>query len=582
MSAMLPNESPATRYCYTCATAAGSTKLQLDAQSGSPPEANPDDLELQPAEETSSSSSKPRGRIPQIAPSRSGARNVRPPTAVPNIRPSARGSSRVAIPVPQPSGSAPSIPAAASGSRNRISSPRFEIPQIAPRAEDFQPDKQSPAFPLKIALGLCACVMLALAALYATKGSKEIPPAGTSVANALPVPAVTTKSSVEIPKVSTAKALVPTDKKPEPKPVTPSNDLGAHIGLAVPADPKNAPPGIPPPAPANTVQAAPKPSTAIEINDILSKPSLKKSTPVEEEEATPVIAAKPKATAKPEIPAPDANPANPPAAPDKADKADEDDELGKDGKPKKPKRSLLENLGGEAPAPVKHEVEKKDKENPFAIKTVPVTATEPTILPLDIEKVGGTDRTLTEQMIAFLPNWRIRDANFNGCKIGEKHQGRDNVIVLNPLNDVLPAKLMATIEIPKNFAGARPTILFEIASAVNGKDWALGVKAMGVDMFPRTKVKMPKDAPWREVAIDLTPLADKHFDFQIEVNATGKHPKGTASEIGYIRNVRFEWKGKKKQTEAEAAKPPQPKPEDKPDGAATPPAGPVENVPPKN
>ena len=158
--------------------------------------------------------------------------------------------------------------------------------------------------------------------------------------------------------------------------------------------------------------------------------------------------------------------------------------------------------------------------------------------------IGGNDRTMTDQLIVFLPNWRVRDANMPTSKIGEKHQGRENVVILNPLNDVLPAKLMATIEIPKGFAGSKPTLLFEISSAANGKDWGLGVKAMGVDMLARTKIKLPKDNPWQEVAIDLSALADKHFDVQIEVNSTTKHPKGTSLEFGYIRNVRFEWKKK--------------------------------------
>lgn len=595
---MLPNESPATRYCYTCATAAGSLKLQLevqDAKSGTAQEVNLDDLELQPLDEAGSSNSKSRGRIPQIAPSRSGARVAaarsgaklsRPPTAVPNIAPGGRSSSRINVPVrPVASGAdaAPVVPpTAASGSRNRISSPKFEIPQIAPRQEDFQPQDKS-GFPAKLVIGLCASVLVVVLAVWMTKSSKPAAPTETQIALATPPVSAVPKTKIDETKISipVVKALEKSDAKPVEKGTSTTDDPGVRIGLAgagqthstitapsplIPPTPPN--PDAPKPEPRAEPKADTPPAEGTNIGDII-KSKTKRFGEVEDDVVDPNAAPKnkkrPVTNNVPTIKKPAAadpvpgtriepqpgdsaavKPETPPA-PDKPDaekNPDGDDDA--DGKPKKPKRSLLENLGGDAPKAAKLEPEKKEKENPFAIKIVPVTATEPTIMPLDIEKVGGTDRTLTDQLVVFLPNWRVRDANFATSKIGEKYLNRESVIALNPLNDILPAKLIATIEIPKNYASSRPTVLFEVGTGSGGKtpDWALGVKAMGVDVLQRTKIKLPKDAPWKEVVIDLSTLADKHFELQIEVYATTKHPKGTAPEIGYIRNVRFEWKKK--------------------------------------
>jgi hypothetical protein len=182
------------------------------------------------------------------------------------------------------------------------------------------------------------------------------------------------------------------------------------------------------------------------------------------------------------------------------------------------------------------------RENPFAPKAaVPVTATEPKIMPLDLSLAGGNDKTLTESLIRILPDWRIRDAQFDNSKIDVPILGRDHVIVLNPLNDVLPAKLIATIEIPANYAGKQPRVLFEVSSSAPNKEWLLAVRAMGAELIPKTKVKATKDAPWLDVAVPLSGLANKHFELQIEVWAHSKKVAAFKDQLGCIRNVRLEW-----------------------------------------
>lgn len=405
---------------------------------------------------------------------------------------------------------------------------------------------------MKIGIGLCACVLVALLAAYGLKGGKPQPVPEAPVASVVVQPTIAPKLPVPatppVPAVPAIKKPDPklTEKKVETAPIK-SDSVGASIGFA--GAETSAPAFMKPTAPISPTTVETKPvvkTPETVLSDVISKPKYSKTDAAADEEEiaanTPVKTKPPATPIQPAEtkPAPEVAKADV-AAPD-VEKKDDDDGLDKNGKPKKPKKSLVDNLFGEPEKPVKHEIEKK--ENPFAPKIIAVTVTEPMIMAFDIEKVGGNDRTMTEQIAAFMPNWRVRDANFKASKFAETHQGRDNVIVLNPLNDVLPAKLIATFEIPKSFATAKPILRFEVSNN-NGKDWGLTVKAGGIDVIAFTKIKTSKDVPWFDVPVDLSRFADKHFDVSIEVNATTKHLKGTAPEMGYIRNIRFEWVGKK-------------------------------------
>src|SRR5579862_1252915 len=110
-----PGESPANRYCYTCASVAGSANPANAAEPIG-------DLELQPADEPAP---RPSGRIPQVAPSLGG--RGRRTSVVPGVQAGQRPQSG---PVVQHS----AAPRQSGSSRSRIQAYTPDIPQIAPSA----------------------------------------------------------------------------------------------------------------------------------------------------------------------------------------------------------------------------------------------------------------------------------------------------------------------------------------------------------------------------------------------------------------------------------------------------------------
>jgi hypothetical protein len=152
----------------------------------------------------------------------------------------------------------------------------------------------------------------------------------------------------------------------------------------------------------------------------------------------------------------------------------------------------------------------------------------------------GPELDVTTALQKAFPGWRVRDIQPEQTMLKSDHRGRSDVLQINPINDVLPAKLIAAVEIPKSFASKRPMVRFEISTTDTSAEWLLSVKAKGVEIFPKAKVKLGKDQPWQEVSIDLTALAGKHFDLALEVNMRPKTPaKRYAEEFGYIRNIRI-------------------------------------------
>jgi|GEM_PF-3642527 len=177
---------------------------------------------------------------------------------------------------------------------------------------------------------------------------------------------------------------------------------------------------------------------------------------------------------------------------------------------------------------------------------IPVTATEPSIVAIELEKMDmGPERSLTQTAQGAFPGWRIRDLNIQNSSIGSSFRGRDKVAALNPLNEKLGAKLIATIEIPKAFAGKRPMLLFEVASKDGNRDWVLSAKVKGMDML-KVAIKTKDEQPWIDQGVDLSPLIGLRFELTLEAATKQKKPKDMKEEMGYIRNIRLEWAGRAK------------------------------------
>jgi len=463
ISSLLPEETPETRYCYTC-----DSKVKKE-NSQTPPSAELDGgLELQALDDSPTSGKD--SRIPQFAPSAAHLN-------------------------------------ATSG---------FEF--------------------LKTAVLACSFVLIAAGIYFALKSKTSEPVASTVPQNAAPVISVVAPpakspvvSKTAIEKVK--KTSVPNLPKSESNPlgtIGPAKYTGVAAGDGSALEIKSAP-----------AQTTAHPSSENQdLSDIIGKAPRRRAAKIDEDDDDVKPLAKAKAEPRVAENTDAATPADPAEKKDEAAVATAD--------PDKPeKKDMIRELMGKKDEPTKHEMEKKI--DPFAPKApVPVTAEEPTIMPANIEQIGGNDKTMSEQLNAFQPGWHIRDAQFETSKIGISHQGRDNAIILNVMNDLLPAKLLATVEIPAKFANFHPTLRFETSSTAVNKPWMLGIKAMNVDIYPKTRTVMTHAAPWQDVAVDLSGLAGKHFDLEIDMYSALKKAKDIKLEVGIVRNIRLEWTGMKR------------------------------------
>ena len=536
MGNLRPGESTASRYCYTCADAAGKITAQSAAQTPAD-----DSLELQPLDDEPAA----RGRIPQIAPNQTGRPGAKaPPKKISSVI--KNKTNEVFMPVRDDVAPeyATSVDKAASSARNRAIYAAPGIPQLAPTRADFAHKRKSPN--LSSLIQAAAMLALGFGAWYFVFRNKH-PEPGAQLAAAPKIVQAPTAVKPVVPATPAANAAAPKKiavnpplAKPATTPSLPAsvNMAGAQTATGVAPDP------IAPPAAIS--QTPTDPSAALARAPRRGKPALN----VEDDDAPVVksktqIAKTPKDGDAPPVAEGDA------AVPAQANAADAAAPENPDA-PASDKKKLTVNdlLGKKDPDddPKKSELEKRV--NPFLQKTVAVTAIEPTAMPLDIERIGGNDKTMSEQLQALMPNWRVRDANFELSKINVAHQNRDKAVILNPMNDTLPAKLLATVEIPANFANRHPTLMFEISGTALNKSWLLSVRAMNVEMLSKQKVQLKRDAEWQNVAVDLSPLANKHFELQIEVyssiKASGKAADKLKGELGCIRNVRIEWSGMKK------------------------------------
>lgn len=524
MSSAQPGE---IRYCYTCNSAGAVT----NAGSSSAPAG--EDLELQPLDDEPVSTSK-RG-IQQMAPGKRRAGAAPAPAPKPTRKAPVEARQPVRDEMP-PQDIEQTVDTAAAVALHRGEAGGRGIPQIAPSAANFRPDR-SPDI-IKLVQSVVAICALGFAAWFFMFRKKPPEPVASNVPAAAPntPPKVTPPPEQKKPAAPTT----PKDTKPkEAKPAsvqantttkTESSSVANAIGIKEYTPPKVAP-------------TAAETEKKQDVSEILGQSKSKKPrAAVEEDDSTAA----------------------------KTSSKDKKKEIDPAAPIPEPKLDVGDVLGNNDNKPEKMTVEKK--ENPFAPKApVAVTATEPTVIPLDIERIGGNDKTFSQELQTFLPNWRVRDTSPDISKIGIKINGREQVIQLNPLNDTVPAKLMCTLEIPKEFASKRPMLLYEVSATAPNKTWLLSIRAMNVEMFPKQPVKMKRDQEWTPMALDLSVLCNKHFDLQIEVYAAPKTKK-IKEEIGLIRNVRIEWTGMKPkpvetkkpdEKKSEEKKPDEPKPDDK-------------------
>ncbi|MGD0089975.1 MAG: hypothetical protein ABSE73_08650 [Planctomycetota bacterium] len=217
-----------------------------------------------------------------------------------------------------------------------------------------------------------------------------------------------------------------------------------------------------------------------------------------------------------------------------------------------------------------------------------VLAAEPSFLPFDVDKMdSGKDKNFATRLIKVLPGWHGKNINdddtpdaqgksTNATKVGTTHRGRDGVLEINPINDTLAARLIATIEVPQK---SKAKLLFEIASKDAAHEWLLSASVANTPIVQKFQVKTKKGLEWLEVPLDLSASSGKRVEVVLEVAMKPKTPSAAYKEqVGYFRNIRLEWPGKPAGAQAPgpAPKPPTPAVEPKPPPPAEEPKAPVE------
>lgn len=239
--------------------------------------------------------------------------------------------------------------------------------------------------------------------------------------------------------------------------------------------------------------------------------------------------------------------------------------LGPDGEPKKNGGDPMVALGLKKKAPEVEDPKPGSKPAP-----IPITSTEPTLMPIDFGKGDrNTETGFSETVNRVYPGWRVRDLKLEASSANSEQRGRPDCISFQPLNDVLPTKFIATVEIPQSYAQKRPMLMFE-ASVKEGtakgsaKPMFIAVKVTNLDViphqqmdiFPKQMVKGSKEQPWLDSVVDLSMLAGRRAEIQIEVSVPPKtKPEVLKDYIGYVRGLRLEWAGKPR-----TAAPAKPKP----------------------
>ena len=125
---------------------------------------------------------------------------------------------------------------------------------------------------------------------------------------------------------------------------------------------------------------------------------------------------------------------------------------------------------------------------------------------------------LAKDMQSFAPGWKALKCNVKenpGLKA--ELYGRKNVLVTHPLTREMPCTLTRTVDLP---AGKPATLRLVVGHHPRG-DWLLIVKANGKQLLREVIGKKTARQGWRELSVDLSPLAGKSVTLELVNQANG-------------------------------------------------------------
>jgi hypothetical protein len=126
------------------------------------------------------------------------------------------------------------------------------------------------------------------------------------------------------------------------------------------------------------------------------------------------------------------------------------------------------------------------------------------------------------------PGFSVTRAGEGGLALLAEHAGRPGVLRTHPIDRETPTVLVRKLRVPKN---KRTRLVLDVAHDAQG-DWQLVVRANGQPLQETDVASQTTAQGWREVTVDLTPLAGQEVELQLENRANGWH-----YEFGYWGSV---------------------------------------------
>ena len=177
------------------------------------------------------------------------------------------------------------------------------------------------------------------------------------------------------------------------------------------------------------------------------------------------------------------------------------------------------------------------KRPPFA----PAVGKQPSVIN-DVSRLNGIERDTCNMLQNCAQGWWCRDYSTDASNFNMSFRNKDKAIKLNPINDVISAKMVGTLDIPTGF---NTVLRFEVASNDDKSQWNLVVRINGQEILPKQMIRTKNGTDWQEIIVPLGALAGKQFDIQIEGWSAVKDPNKAKQQLVYIRTPHLDWQGKK-------------------------------------
>jgi hypothetical protein len=125
---------------------------------------------------------------------------------------------------------------------------------------------------------------------------------------------------------------------------------------------------------------------------------------------------------------------------------------------------------------------------------------------------------LAEDMEKFAPGWTVQKCNAQedpGLK--PEFRGKENVLVTHPMSQATPCTLTREVDLP---AGRKATLRLVVGHHTQG-DWQLIVRANQKGLLSEVIGKDTAENGWKEVSVDLSPLAGRTVALELVNKANG-------------------------------------------------------------